>query len=1432
MARYALVVGIKDYESNSLNNLTKPATDAEAVKQVLEAHGDFEDIVLLKGKVSTTKLAKALKTLLQKQAVKNEALIYFTGHGITVSDSLGTQQAYLATSDFTRDNPIGGISLQSLNNLIAKSSLSSLVVLLDCCHSGDFLENNLLKTTLSAFNSESDYYFIAACRPFQEAYAKKSAQHSIFSTALLAGLSPENANKHGHVTSVDLFASISAELKGSGQQPIQLGWGSSITLVTYYQQKTVDQSSEEKNECPYQGLKAFEAEQKEFFFGRKQVVRDILAKLSEKPFVPIMGASGSGKSSVVRAGLIPELLNNRDWRVIEPIKPGFEPLEELRTAFKQCFTQANKQKQFQTLSNNYPNNLPEIIENLPGAEKFLLVVDQFEEVFTVCADKEARQKFIELLTQVVDITDSRLAVVITMRADFLEPCLQYPSLHQLIQTQAVFMGTLTEVNLKEIITKPAEKQKHSVEKALLVKICEDVKQEPGFLPLLEFALTKLWDKRDQKTRQLTLEEYEKLGGLTQALNLHAENVYNYQDFEKESPTQKRTQQEQEWIRLIFLSLLRTGEGEKDTRQRQVKEKLLDIAGSDPNQQQEFSELLDGEQGLVKGRLLVTGKDEQGEAWIDLAHEALIEGWQTFKEWRQQNPDLRRLSDRLADAQREWLKNSQDDNYLMQRGLLAEVRDSWAQLQLHTKEYTVFYHRSNAYEKYHLALAILSNVDNLTTSAEYANELALNIEAIEKSIEAGKLLKDPLLSDADETGEFLKDPLLSIADKVATQKMRVLIILNQLIYGFRERKIFTGHTDQVCGLSFSPDDQQLVSASADGSIRLWSLNSGELIQTINQQSLTVIDAIFNREGDLLISLIPRLRCETIQSWNFNESKIFIKSNTPFIPENVFPEENQVRNIAFSPDNKILAFDYARQIKLWNFNEKSIDLLDAQDRHNDNINRLDFSPSSAILASAGGDGFIKVWDINTKKLLKEWKEEGAIFSSVKFIDDKTIVFSDLNGKIIIGNFVDDNKQDLIDKQDRNQEAVNTLAVSRNPDCNFIASGSQDGYIKIWDCQNREYINGHKGSSLAITDVAFSNKNSQMLASAGADGIVKIWTIISPPIIDGWTFSFNPHNYQIVTGSQNDGSIKLWSENFTLKKTLDNPSNRVRVFKVKFSPDGGTIISTSLSIEDGQKKGIIEIWSSEGELMQTLPIMDKPPPASISFSPDSKTFIPVNRREKKVNICKLKDLVDGNPLYTFSTNEYVQDVSFSPDGKNIAVLVGKEIDIWNLTNEKENSAISLKTPDENEMVAMSFSPDGKFIAAAGITGTVYFWDLNQVTEQTKPRIFTKISKADNTVIDIVFSPGSEAVALAYNDKIAVILLNSKNAENSHVRILEQPQESICLHNRFTTDGEDDKTIQQIGFSTDGKFLAFSNSRNVVLWNFDFDELHKIYLENYRTR
>ncbi|MDZ8070429.1 MAG: caspase family protein [Nostoc sp. DedQUE08] len=1126
MARYALVVGITDYKS-PLKNLSKPAKDAEAVAQVLETHGDFEDIAVLKGKVSKTELAQALKTLFQQQAVKKEALIYFTGHGITVSDGLGTQQAYLATSDLTivtQGNqivvPTDAINLLSLNNLIRDSELSSLVVLLDCCHSGEFLERNLIEKTLTAFISQRDYYFIAACRGFQQAYAKKSEQHSIFTTALLAGLSPENTNEHGKVTGDRLFDILATELKGSGQEPIRMGWGRSITLITH-NNKRQSQTFEVKEECPYQGLKAFEVEQKQFFFGRKQVVRKILEKLAQKPFVPIIGPSGSGKSSVVQAGLIPEL-DDSVWKTLPPIKPGFQPLQELRGVLKAFFQGARKEKLLWELITQEPNPLPVILEHLTGAEKFLLVVDQFEELFTVSVAEE-KHRFIELLTQVVEMTDSRLKVVITMRSDFLEPCSDYPSLNKLIENQLVLMPRITGVDLKETITEPAKLQGHSVEERLVLKILEDVGKEPGYLPLMEFALTRLWEKRDQQKHQLTLEQYENFQGLTGALDLHAENVYLYEDYQQDCPTQERNEQEKDWIGQIFLRLVRTGEGEKDTRQRQSKAELLAIVGNDQEQQEALSELLD--EGLVKGRLVVAGKDEQGKAWIDLAHEALIEGWERFAQWRQQDRDLRRLSDRLADALREWLNKGENEKYLMQGGLLAEVRENWDRLQLSVSLLTKnFYQHSDAYEKDQIA--------ELQRALTEANLATLQ----EKAARAQNLLSvQPL--------DGLVLTILTVGENLEKMPQQILKqVQNSLNWAMTKGIVsipFQGHDGIVCSVAFSPDGQRIVSGGDDGTVRLWNIQGDSVADPFRGHQGFVRSVTFSPDGQKIVSSGED---GTVRLWDIQGKPL----TNP-----LRGHEGIVISAALSPDGQTIAScGVDGTLRLWSIKDNLLVNLFSGHEHcassvvirvdgqqifrGGYVSCADFSIDGCKIINGSVDGSVWLWGIQGQPLADPLRGHQGYISSIAIsVDGQKIVSGGVDETVRLWAI---QGHPLADPLRGHQGYVCSVAIS--PDGQTIASGGVDGTVRLWDIQGHwseipghslvDPLRGHKGD---VCSVAFS-PNEQTIVSGGKDGTVRLWNIEGHPLVDPsrkrridiMPFAISSDE-QTIVGGGSEGKVQEW-------------------------------------------------------------------------------------------------------------------------------------------------------------------------------------------------------------------------------------------------------------------------------------------------------------------
>ncbi|OYE05840.1 nSTAND1 domain-containing NTPase [Nostoc sp. 'Peltigera membranacea cyanobiont' 232] len=1320
MPRYALVIGIAKYDN--LTNLPKAVNDAEKIAELLRELGRF-DVQPLPGKLIEgenrwqvtpdkkligKELGQTLRTFLLEKAKGSDALIYFAGHGFEALSNTGEAKGYLATSDCNKVDGQNAIAFDDLNTLIGKSQLSSLVVLLDCCYAGSFLERSFIKSGFSVFNSKQDYSLITASRAFER--AREDDEGGIFTKAILKGLAEDKADEAtGEINVNDLMSFISRELKQSGQEPIYMGGGRSIPLVWYPPKKLVV-ITKVLDECPYRGLEAFDKQHAKFFFGRQKVVNHIQQKLDLAKFVPIIGASGSGKSSVVRAGLIPQL-DDSEWQVLEPIKPGFEPLIKLRGAFQQFFPGARKEKQLKDLIDNEQNNLSAILENLPSSVKLLLVVDQFEEVFTGGASQQEKQRFIDLLTQVVEITDSRLAVVITMRADFLEPCLQYPSLTQLIQTQAVYMPPLTGVDLKDTIAEPAKLQGHSVEEGLLLKIFEDVKQEPGFLPLLEFALTKLWEKRDRNQHQLTLEEYEKLGELTGALNLHAENVYLYQNYEEESPTQERTQQEKEWIERIFLRLVRTGEAEKDTRQRQPKATLLNIAGDDANQQQQLSELLDGEAGLVKGRLLVTGKDEQGKAWIDLAHEALIESWQQFAWWRQQDRDLRRLSQRLKDTRLEWVNKRQDDKYLMQGGLLAEVRDSWQQLQPHLQspqEDEDFYQRSDAHEKDRIAeleTALTESrlrekatrVDNLLT-VQPLESLVLAIQAMGENLD--KLPQQILAPVQNSLNKVTNKAIVSIPFHGHEYYVRSVAISSNgqtIVSGGRDGTVrlwnrqgqslaepLLGHKGDVSSVAISSDGQTIVSGGSDGTVRLWNLQGLPLAEPLHGHSNVVTSVAISDDGQTIVS---GGEDRTVRLWNRQGQSL---------PEPLCGHERVVTSVAISGDGQtIVSGGRDGTVRLWNHQGQS--LPEPLGDHERVVYSVAISGDGQTIVSGGRDGTVRLWNRQGQSLAEPLRGHSNFVTSVAISGDgQTIVSGGRDGTVRLWNR---QGQSLAEPLRGHEDDVSSVAISS--DGQTIVSGGRDGIVQLWNLQGLPLAESFRNHEGWVTSVAISG-DGQTIVSGGRDGTVRLWNrqgqFLTEPLRGHQgivnSVAISSDRQTIVSGGR-DGTVQLWNlQGQSLAEPLRGHEGSIH--SVAISGNGQTIVS-------GGRDGTVRLWNLQG-----LPLAEplrghEGSIHSVEISGDGQTIVS-GGSDNTVRLWNLQGLPLAEPLR--GHERYVYSVAISSDGQTI-VSGGSDstVRLWNLQGQ------SLAEPlrgHEDSVYSVAISGDGQTIVSVGKDSTVRLWNL----------------------------------------------------------------------------------------------------------------------------
>ena len=370
--------------------------------------------------------------------------------------------------------------------------------------------------------------------------------------------------------------------------------------------------------CPYRGLKYFREEDAKFFFGRDDCTHELLSKIASSPIVAVVGASGSGKSSVVRAGLVPALRKKRAgclWDVLTMFpkdRPVLElvrtilPLVEPDAKFDRAHDLAKKMMQGDTPLRDYVDNA---LRHQPGTDRLLLVVDQWEELYTQCKDKAQRQCFVQ---QLIEATDkSPLTIVLTLRSDFYTPFGDEPELQNRIKGSIVNVCRMTAEELRQVIAAPAKQVELTLESGLADLILKDLGDEPGRLPLLEFALEQLWNRREQG-QVLTHKAYKALRGVGGAIATHAEDVVN-----------KLTSQQQKLLPRIFRRLVTAGiSGNQDTRRR------VSVTSFSSDEQLVIQHLASQE-----ARLLVTSVDEDSaKEMIDVAHEALFREWGELKAW--------------------------------------------------------------------------------------------------------------------------------------------------------------------------------------------------------------------------------------------------------------------------------------------------------------------------------------------------------------------------------------------------------------------------------------------------------------------------------------------------------------------------------------------------------------------------------------------------------------------------------------------------------------------------------------------------------------------------------------------------------------------------------------------------------------------------------
>jgi WD40 repeat protein/DNA-binding CsgD family transcriptional regulator len=1099
---------------------------------------------------------------------------------------------------------------------------------------------------------------------------------------------------------------------------------------------------------PYQGLRPFQAADHRYFFGREKLVAKLIQRMGEagpdvvERFLAVVGPSGSGKSSVVKAGLIPalwrgDLVGSERWYVVEML-PGSNPLDELEIALMR-------------VSANQATNLREQLERdarglqrvaqliLPKDDsELVLVVDQFEEVFTLLEDESERLHFLDLLSTAVSAPRSRVRVVVTMRADFYDRPLHYPEFGELMRSRMETVMPLSVDELERAIRQPADMVGVAFEEGLIPTIIEEVHYQPGALPLLQYALTELFD--NHQGRLLIHDVYQEMGGTIGALAKRADDIF-----------ESLTKAGRALARQMFLRLVTLGEGVEDTRRRVPRRELIAIS----DDLDLIEEIIDT---YTNYRLLSLDNDPGTRApTVEVAHEAILREWERLRGWLDESRGDIRDQRALARVASDWSVAERDPSFLLRGSRLDHFR-TWVDQtdlaitadeqdfldasldEMHQRkaEEAERQAREASMEKRSrrflqalvgvfaiaaiVAVALSIFAFNAQKTAQLESEQRAAAQAIAED-ERANAEQQAMIAQARELSQ-------AAALNVENDPELAILLLQQAIAAW-----------QTADQDIPPDLEETLHKAVQNAraLQTWQVEGAAL------------DVGFSPQTGNPYLILADVIADTLRVWDpVQDVDIFSLETAHIASDLILASLSSDGTFIAIPhdDNQARVYEVATSELVWELQTETEFLLGTI-----------ISPDGRFLGTIGQD-YVGIWDLSTGELLlPPFTDPTTDFASFRlsFSGDGSRVgwSSPTNTFRVIETGTGDNVADLT--ADFNADIS---GVSLSQDGNWAAAGGLGNSLQVWDLSDGESLKPLNYWHDAITQYSMMfDPTNNFLAYAMQNGVVIMDLVRDQPVLNlsgrldvVRQLAYNTAGDRLLTAS-GDGKVILWdlTPGHELKAlpVLDGPVSSFPRLNLAFHPDSDQIL---VSNDQGSLK---VIRTSTGEQQFHMVLSEGQEWVNgVSYSPDGQLMavahgngeITVWDGQTGEQLAVHSDF--GEDLLNFWADRGLHSIDFSPrcstaPGEICPIATvgtdGKAI-IWNALTGEE----LIVYQNETALTSVAFSPDGNQLAFGDSQMVSFDLAKVKIMDAASGEITQVLSGITGWSFDLEFSPDGKHLAI----------------------------------------------------------------------------------------